>query len=968
MKHILLLLLAITSTFAADKNKHIKQSAIQDGKLLDVNQVECCLQNNGTLGENPATGGNGFFFPKGQRERSLVYTSGLWIMGKVDGELRAGVSFYYDNFQPGQILDDGHPGDAIADEYPIYKYDAGDTVNKTAIDQGAPSHTLGDQMLYCVFNDSTGIARPDWEGVPGMGLEVQQTLYGFHQPGALDRTVITHFRIIHKGRAAVDSAYISFFIDPDIGESDDDAVGSDPARQMIYAYNGDNFDIKYGASPPVLGCTLLKATGPNGPESLSSTNIWIKSSSNPAFKGSETDPAIAWCHVQGLRSDSTPWTETDGGSITRFPLDGDPIDGTGSTFDDISAPCDIRMLLNTGPYTLSPGDTATLTLAFVVGDGLSLDASLQQLRDSVDELHQPSPTTLQLSPEPFSYKIDGTLHEEDKEFSLSLGRAHTLSGKIFQNRTQYRGRLIRIQSDRRGTILYSPSEEDSSFSLSFAAVPQTLTVAFETEYRLSLESSVGTPSGQGYYTTGTTVDINIEPEVIQGNTRYRFTGWYDQDLQLISGQPGFQHTTTTYEVITAHWQTQHYVSLSCNPDTLGTLSPPPPGLWVNQGESVCITATPTDNACFDGWSGAITGLENPITLTVTAPLELTAQFSTQNTVNMTINTQPENRQYTVDGLPQTGISQYDWTKSSPHSISGATVQMGCQGYRYRFDCIQCGTESTTYFQPADASEDFSWSFSATPSLNPISLCFNSEYALILLSAYGTPQGSGWYAANDTVTISIEPIVSNGMTRHLFNGWTGSYSSSTAQTTLIMRHPKTLSVEWLTQHFVSISCLPDSLGSTIPCSPGLWVNEGDTLMVEAQGDILKNSQFKHWQGASNSQAAQLSLVVMEPINLTACFECANTAVSATLPVKMLLHAYPNPFNPSTVVQLNLNRDSQVNLDIFDCRGRHVTNLYNGYKTAGKHAFHWDAQAQPTGLYLCRARIDKKILIKKLLLQK
>ena len=65
--------------------------------------------------------------------------------------------------------------------------------------------------------------------------------------------------------------------------------------------------------------------------------------------------------------------------------------------------------------------------------------------------------------------------------------------------------------------------------------------------------------------------------------------------------------------------------------------------------------------------------------------------------------------------------------------------------------------------------------------------------------------------------------------------------------------------------------------------------------------------------------------------------------------------PNPFNPQTEVRFTLPHSAQVNLSIYDVRGRKVTTLISSEMTAGHHAIAWDGRngkgrPQASGVYL------------------
>lgn len=68
------------------------------------------------------------------------------------------------------------------------------------------------------------------------------------------------------------------------------------------------------------------------------------------------------------------------------------------------------------------------------------------------------------------------------------------------------------------------------------------------------------------------------------------------------------------------------------------------------------------------------------------------------------------------------------------------------------------------------------------------------------------------------------------------------------------------------------------------------------------------------------------------------------------------AYPNPFNPSTVVPFEVGAAAHVEIAVFDLLGRRVALLAEGRYEAGRYEARFDASALPSGMYLLRSRIE------------
>ncbi|MGB5874781.1 MAG: T9SS type A sorting domain-containing protein [Bacteroidota bacterium] len=63
-------------------------------------------------------------------------------------------------------------------------------------------------------------------------------------------------------------------------------------------------------------------------------------------------------------------------------------------------------------------------------------------------------------------------------------------------------------------------------------------------------------------------------------------------------------------------------------------------------------------------------------------------------------------------------------------------------------------------------------------------------------------------------------------------------------------------------------------------------------------------------------------------------------------------FPNPFNPSTVIQYQLPRDAYVSLKVYDVVGRLVATLVNGVEEAGFKSVTLDGRNLASGVYFYR----------------
>ncbi len=91
--------------------------------------------------------------------------------------------------------------------------------------------------------------------------------------------------------------------------------------------------------------------------------------------------------------------------------------------------------------------------------------------------------------------------------------------------------------------------------------------------------------------------------------------------------------------------------------------------------------------------------------------------------------------------------------------------------------------------------------------------------------------------------------------------------------------------------------------------------------------------------------------------------------STVPFEYVLeNNYPNPFNPSTIIQFDLPKSSQVKLDIYNILGQKVAELVNHKLSAGHYSYKFNAASLASGVYLYRLEAGKFVSAKKMILSK
>ena len=80
-------------------------------------------------------------------------------------------------------------------------------------------------------------------------------------------------------------------------------------------------------------------------------------------------------------------------------------------------------------------------------------------------------------------------------------------------------------------------------------------------------------------------------------------------------------------------------------------------------------------------------------------------------------------------------------------------------------------------------------------------------------------------------------------------------------------------------------------------------------------------------------------------------------------------YPNPFKTATTIRYSLDAAAEVNVSVFDQRGRLLNNLTDGVQDAGEYELRFEGTDLPPGLYFARISLDqgREVQILKLIKQ-
>ena len=93
------------------------------------------------------------------------------------------------------------------------------------------------------------------------------------------------------------------------------------------------------------------------------------------------------------------------------------------------------------------------------------------------------------------------------------------------------------------------------------------------------------------------------------------------------------------------------------------------------------------------------------------------------------------------------------------------------------------------------------------------------------------------------------------------------------------------------------------------------------------------------------------------------------VNLAIPMDFNLgQAYPNPFNPTTHLTLDLPSDGIVSIQVYNVVGQLVETLVDNHMTAGSYDITWNAGNIPSGMYFVRSAMGSEVRTQKVMLLK
>jgi len=146
---------------------------------------------------------------------------------------------------------------------------------------------------------------------------------------------------------------------------------------------------------------------------------------------------------------------------------------------------------------------------------------------------------------------------------------------------------------------------------------------------------------------------------------------------------------------------------------------------------------------------------------------------------------------------------------------------------------------------------------------------------------------------------------------------------------------------------------------IPHNWDIHYNEKTILIFSMDGSPLNSEFLFEYEGELNIES-----------NLISDWQIHRSVaeITSTTNIFSIGKAYPNPFNPQTQIEYQLQESTEINIFITNILGQKIETIFTGYKNSGSYSFIWNAASQPSGVYFVHLKNSNQVITQKLTLVK
>jgi uncharacterized repeat protein (TIGR02543 family) len=363
----------------------------------------------------------------------------------------------------------------------------------------------------------------------------------------------------------------------------------------------------------------------------------------------------------------------------------------------------------------------------------------------------------------------------------------------------------------------------------------------------------------------------------------------------------------------------------------------PAGGTYDAGATVIATAIPDDGYKFTGWSGDLSGTNNPVSVLMDKNITVTANFilitNTLSVIasNGTVSIDPSSGAYvpgavvTLTATPKTGYVFNGWSGDLTGSENPATITMD------KNKSVTANFKAINYTLATSAAN-------GSVSLSPV---------------------GGSYIAGTQVTLTAKPNAG-----FVFSEWSGSLSGAENPVKITMDENKNITANFKR---ITYSLTANAVNGSVVMEPeGGIYNSGAFVYVTAVPD--SGYVFNGWSGDLAGDQNPTLIILNKDKSITALFKqvisTPNTNDMFSGQTR-LGQIYPNPFSTETTIPFELKEAAQIRISVINNLGQEVYTMINKHLQPGIYTIQWDGRDKSgtrvtEGIYFCQMESDKELV--------
>ncbi len=430
----------------------------------------------------------------------------------------------------------------------------------------------------------------------------------------------------------------------------------------------------------------------------------------------------------------------------------------------------------------------------------------------------------------------------------------------------------------------------------------------------------------------------IDAGIAKGEVYYDYYSMYgvdiSKDVEAAIRPQGEEWDIGAHEYPTGTFPVQ-YNLIAAADAAMGNVSPT--GGKFTEGSVVKLTAIAKPGYIFIGWSGDLSGSENPSFLTMDSNKSITALFKELTLYTLTVNTSgkgtvsidPDSVYYspgrvvTLTANPDDGEEFVEWKGDLSGSENPQQITMD-----------ENKTVTAIFTSPANES------FNINAIGTQIGMFEASWIAFASADKVDGVIGFSQGIPSEYDHLSCKILFKNTGDLEVSNG--ADYTSDAAVPySANQQFSFRMSVDMNAQIY-SVWVTPDG-ADEILLADSYAFHPAPGTISSIKYRSIKMSFDPQWGGAEG---------MIEILNFNVVTDIDNEFENLQPPSHYSLSSYPNPFNPTAMIEYHVPQACHVGLNIYNSLGQKVESLVSGNIRAGSYKIKWDASGYAAGTYFSR----------------